>query len=293
MKRLSEKIVILLLAVAVLVFIYSVVAEFFYDSAPSITVSKNRIGLIEIKGVILDSEKTVERIHEFQDNSSIQGLLIRINSPGGGVAASQEIYEALQNYRSETGKPVVASMASVAASGGYYIACGVDTIIANPGTTTGSIGVIMELMDYSELLEKIGIKVNVVQSGRYKDAGRGSRKLTNEDKIYFQNFINDAYGQFVDVVAEARKMDKSQVQKLADGRVFTGQQALLNGLVDSLGTFSDAVNLVAEMAGIDDQPVLVRPYVRKRTFFDLLFGDLEELAQEFTSLPVLRYQLVY
>ncbi|KAA3616288.1 MAG: signal peptide peptidase SppA [Calditrichaeota bacterium] len=293
MKRFSEKIVILLLVVAVLVFIYSIVSELFFDSVPSISVSKNKIGLIEVKGVILDSENTVERIHKFQDNSSIQGLVVRINSPGGGVAASQEIYEALNDYRIETGKPVVASMASVAASGGYYIACGVDSIVANPGTTTGSIGVIMELMDYSLLLQKIGVKVNVIQSGQYKDAGRGSRKLTSKDKAYFQQFINDAYIQFVDVVAEARRMNKTQVKKLADGRVYTGQQAFENGLVDRLGTFDDAVHLLADMAGIVDRPVLVRPYVRKRTFFDLLFGDLEELAQSLTSLPVLRYQLVY
>ncbi|MCA9734525.1 MAG: signal peptide peptidase SppA [Deferribacteres bacterium] len=293
MKRLSEKIVIALLFVAILVFLYSVITELFFDSAPSIAVSKNKIGLIEVKGVIIDSEKTVERIQDFQDNSSIQGLIVRINSPGGGVAASQEIYEALQSYRRDTGKPVVASMASVAASGGYYVACGVDTIVANPGTTTGSIGVIMELMDYSVLLQKIGVEVNVVQSGRFKDSGRGSRKLTKDDKAYFQQFIDDAYSQFLDVVADARNMDKSQVKKLADGRVYTGQQALANGLVDKLGTYSDAVNLVARMAGIEDQPVLVRPYVHKRTFFDLLFGDLEDLAQEFTSLPVLRYQLVY
>ncbi len=292
MKNISEKIVLVLLVFAVIVFIYTIITELFYESAPSITVSKNKIGLIEIKGVILDSEKTVERIHKFRDNSSIQGLIVRINSPGGGVAASQEIYQALKDYRDSTGKPVIASMSTVAASGGYYIACGVDSIIANPGTTTGSIGVIMELMDYSDLLNKIGIEVNVIQSGPFKDAGRGSRKLTRKDKAYFQKYIDNAYGQFVDVVVKARQMDKKQVLKLADGRVFTGQQAYEYGLIDKLGTFDDAIKLLAEMADIDD-PSLVRPYVRRRTFFDLLFGDLEELAQSFSNLPVLRYQLVF
>ena len=292
MKKLSEKIVIILLAIAVVIFLYTVISELFYDSAPSITVSKDRIGLIEIKGVILDSERTVERVHKFQDNASIQGLLVRINSPGGGVAASQEIYEALNNYRESTGKPVVASMSSVAASGGYYIACGVDSIVANPGTTTGSIGVIMELMDYSVLLKKIGVEVNVIKSGPFKDAGRGSRKLTRQDKAYFQKYIDNAYNQFVEVVATARQMDKSQVRKLADGRVYTGQQGFENGLVDKLGTFDEAINLLEAMAEIDE-PSLVRPHVRRRRLLDLLVGYLEARAQSYAKLPVLRLHLAF
>lgn len=292
MKKLSEKIVLILLASALVIFIYTVFTELFYDSAPSITVSNNKIGLIEIKGVILDSERTVERIHKFQDNSSIQGLIVRINSPGGGVAASQEIYEALNNYRETTGKPVIASMSSVAASGGYYVACGVDSIVANPGTTTGSIGVIMELMDYTDLLKKIGVEVNVIKSGPFKDAGRASRKLTRQDKAYFQKYIDNAYNQFVEVVANARHMEKAHVKKLADGRVFTGQQAFEHGLVDQLGTFDDAINLLAQMAEVEE-PSLVRPHIRRRSFFDLIFGDLEEMAHNYLNLPVLRYQLVF
>ncbi len=285
-----------LLIFAVVIFIAAAVSLFFKSDDASgglpLSLSGDKIGLIEIKGVILDSEPIVKHIKRFRKSDHIKGILVRIDSPGGGVAASQEIYEALKKAR-DAGKVVVASMSSVAASGGYYVACAADTIVANPGTTTGSIGVILNFFDFSDLLKKIGLRLNVVKSGKFKDAGSFGRPMTPEDKAYFQQFVNDAYEQFVAVVAEARQMTREDVLKLADGRVFTGKQAFESGLVDVLGTYEDAVDLIAEMTRISGEPQIVRPTRQKRTLFDLLFGDVTELIQEIQRWPVLRYQWVF
>ena len=296
MKRVSEYIMLGLLIFAGVIFFTAVASLFFKDSdnsgGLSLPISGDKIGLIEVKGVILDSEPIVKNIKKFRENASIKGILVRIDSPGGGVAASQEIYEALKKAR-DAGKVVVASMSSVAASGGYYVACAADTIVANPGTTTGSIGVILNFFDFSGLLKKLGLRYNVVKSGKFKDAGSIGRPMTPEDKAYFQQFVNDAFEQFVAVVAEARRMTREDVLKLADGRVFTGKQAFENGLVDVLGTYEDAIDLIAEMTQISGKPHIVRPTRRKTTIFDLLFGDVTELMQSIQRWPVLRYQWVF
>src|SRR5574341_1792616 len=177
-----------------------------------------RIGLVKVEGVIFDSERAVKELERFEDDASIAAVVLRIDSPGGGVAASQEIYEAAKRVRDQ-GKFVIASMGSVAASGGYYIACAADTIMANPGTTTGSIGVIMEMMNATELLDKIGVRFEVIKSGKYKDSGSPFRRMTDEDRKYFQSYVDDAYQQFVQVVATERRLEKSAVLALADGRV--------------------------------------------------------------------------
>jgi len=251
-----------------------------------------RIGLVEVKGVIFDAERTVKLLQRFGEDKSIQAVLLRIDSPGGGVAASQEIYEAVRRVR-RGGKFVIASMASVAASGGYYIACAADTIMANPGTTTGSIGVIAEMLDASDLLRKIGIQFNIIKSGPYKDSGTPFRKMNEDDRRYLQSYVNDAYQQFVAVVAQERNKPLDEVLGYADGRVFTGQQAKDLGLIDLLGTYTDAVDLAATVVGIEGKPHLVTERRRRRiTLFDLLFGDLEEHVMRLQSLPVLRYQMV-
>lgn len=251
-----------------------------------------RIGLVEVKGVIFDAERTVKLLQRFGEDNSIQAVLLRIDSPGGGVAASQEIYEAVRRVR-RGGKFVIASMASVAASGGYYIACAADTIMANPGTTTGSIGVIAEMLDASDLLRKIGIQFNIIKSGPYKDSGTPFRKMNEDDRRYLQSYVNDAYQQFVAVVAQERNKPLNEVLGYADGRVFTGQQAKDLGLIDLLGTYIDAVDLAATVVGIEGKPHLVTERRRRRiTLFDLLFGDLEEHVMRLQSLPVLRYQMV-
>jgi protease-4 len=283
----------LLLIAACGIFVFFLVSLFFGFSDDSFDLrTGKRIGLVEIEGVILDSKRAVEQLERFEDDASIAAVILRIDSPGGGVAASQEIYQAAKRVR-ESGKFVVASMGSVAASGGYYIACAADTIMANPGTTTGSIGVIMEMMNATELLNKIGVRFDVIKSGRYKDSGSPFRPMTEEDRKYFQRYVDDAYEQFVGVVASERELEKSEVLKLADGRVFTGQQALEMGLIDLTGTYQEALALAAEVTNIEGKPHVVTPRKRKITIWDILFGDLEQHLIRLQTLPVLRYQWVW
>lgn len=283
----------LLLVAALAVFVFFIASLFFGLSDNEFDLhTGERIGLVEIEGVILDSKYAVEQLERFENDGSINAVILRINSPGGGVAASQEIYEAAKRLRHRN-KFVIASMGSVAASGGYYIACAADTIMANPGTTTGSIGVISEMMNLTELLNKIGVRFEVIKSGKYKDSGSPYRSMNEEDRKYFQGYVDDAYQQFVGVVAEARRMEKSTVLQYADGRVFTGQQALAIGLVDRLGTYQDALALAAEVAGIEGRPHVVSSRKRKVTIWDLMFGDLEEHLIRLQTLPVLRYQWVW
>ena len=283
----------LLLMAALAVFVFFIASLFFGISDNEFDLhTGERIGLVEIEGVILDSKHAVEQLERFENDGSINAVVLRINSPGGGVAASQEIYEAAKRLRHRN-KFVIASMGSVAASGGYYIACAADSIMANPGTTTGSIGVISEMMNLTELLNKIGVRFEVIKSGKYKDSGSPYRSMNEEDRKYFQGYVDDAYQQFVGVVAEARRMEKTKVLQYADGRVFTGQQALAFGLVDRLGTYQDALALAAEAAGIKGRPHVVSSRKRKVTILDLLFGDLEEHLIRLQTLPVLRYQWVW
>ncbi|NUO78768.1 signal peptide peptidase SppA [candidate division KSB1 bacterium] len=282
-----------LLLAAAAVFIFFIAALFLGGNEDSLDLATGkRLGLVEVKGVILDSEPVVKELERFGEDKSIAAIILRIDSPGGGVAASQEIYEAVKRVRKESHKFVVASMASVAASGGYYVACGADTIIANPGTTTGSIGVIAELVNTTELLKKIGVSFEIVKSGKYKDSGTPWRPFTEEDRRYFQTYVDDAYNQFVEVVAGARNLSKEEVLKYADGRVFTGQQALNYRLIDALGTYQDAVALAAEQAGISGKARIVTPRRKRVTLFDVLFGDLEGYLQRIQTWPVLRYQMI-
>lgn len=283
----------LLLIAACGIFVFFLVSLFFGFSEDSFDLrTGKRLGLVEIEGVILDSKRAVEQLERFEDDASIAAVVLRIDSPGGGVAASQEIYEAAKRVR-DNGKFVIASMGSVAASGGYYIACAADTIMANPGTTTGSIGVIMEMMNATDLLNKIGVRFDVIKSGKYKDSGSPFRPMTEEDRKYFQRYVDDAYEQFVEVVATERELERSEVLKLADGRVFTGQQALEMGLIDLTGTYQEALALAAEVTNIAGKPHVVTPRKRKVTIWDLLFGDLEQHLIRLQMLPVLRYQWVW
>jgi protease-4 len=237
----------------------------------------SKIAVVRVEDVIYSSEKVVDKIMELKEESTIKALVLRINSPGGGVAPSQEIYEAVRSFR-ESGKPVVASLGAVAASGGYYIACAADTIMANPGTVTGSIGVIFEFPYIAELLKKIGVDMEVIKSGKYKDAGSPNRKLTPEERALFQGVINDTWEQFVAVVADGRGMEEKDVKAIADGRIFTGRQALDAGLVDTLGTFEDAKLLAKEMAGLSSDAGVFE-HEKARRFLDLLLGDTEELLR--------------
>ncbi len=248
-----------------------------------------KIAVIELLGPIYDSRKIVGQFKHFGDQKSIKAIVFRIDSPGGGVAASQEIYEAAKRVR-DAGKPIVVSMGSVAASGGYYVACGADTIMANPGTTTGSIGVIAEFPNIRELLGKIGVKYDIVKSGRYKDIGSPFHDMTQAEKIQLQSWVDDAYDQFVSVVAEERGLSKKAVLRIADGRVFTGQQALKLGLVDLIGDYEKAILLAAELGGISGKPDVVKLQQRRASLFDLIFQKAESIVKGLSSVT-LNYQL--
>jgi protease-4 len=205
-------------------------------------------------------------------------VVIRVDSPGGGVGPSQEIYTEIERLAAE--KPVVVSMGSVAASGGYYVAAPAQRIVANPGTITGSIGVIMNFTNYQDLLDKIGLKSNVITSGKHKDIGSSVRPMTDEDRAILQGLIDDVHQQFVAAVAKGRKLEIDVTSKLADGRVFTGRQAQAIGLVDDLGNFQDAVTIAAELSGIDDEPHLVYPPEPKKGFIQYLLEETSSQLQK-------------
>ncbi len=214
---------------------------------------KDKVALIRIEGPILSGKNIVRLIEKYQENPSIRALVVQVNSPGGGVAASQEIYHALLRFR-ESGKSVLSSMESVAASGGYYVALASDKIFANAGTITGSIGVILQVGNVEGLLKKVGLKVEVVKSGEYKDVGSPLRPLSEKDREILEQVIDDAYEQFVQVVATGRKLPISRVKEIADGRIFSGERAKRLGLVDEIGTLSDSIREAGKMAGIPGRP---------------------------------------
>jgi protease-4 len=241
--------------------------------APSLSFSSGQVALLELQGVIYDSKELADQLRDYGGRSGVQAVVLRINSPGGGVAASQELFEAVRKFRAESHKKVIVSMSSVAASGGYYVACAGDRIFANPGSITGSIGVIAEWFNYGDLLRWAKTENVVIKSGAMKDAGSPTRPLTDEERNYFQGLINNLYGQFVSAVADARRMKYEAVRKLADGRVYTGQEAKTNGLVDDIGTLQDAIAAAGKMAGITGEPKVVTPPKKQTSLLDLLLGD--------------------
>jgi len=211
-----------------------------------------QIAVIRIEEPVFSPDLIVERLEQCRDDKNVKAVVLRINSPGGGVAACQEVYESVKRVKA-AGKKVAASLGGVAASGAYYIACASDTILANPGTVTGSIGVIFEFPYFYDLMKKVGVDMEIIKSGKYKDAGSFHRKLTPEERRLFQDLINDTWEQFVDAVARGRGLSPDSVKAMADGRVFTGRQAKARGLVDTLGTFEDAKSLAKKMAGLPEE----------------------------------------
>ena len=219
----------------------------------------DRVGVIRIEGVILDAQATISELKRFAENPSVKAIVLRIDSPGGGVVPSQEIHDAVQRVRSKHNKAVITSMGTVAASGGYYIAVATDRIMANSGTLTGSIGVIMEMANVEGLLKKIGVEGIVIKSGRYKDVGSPLRKMSDEERALLQSVMDDVHQQFIEAVAAGRGLDRAVVQALADGRIFTGRQAKASKLVDELGDLDDAIQLAADVAGIKGEPKVIEP----------------------------------
>jgi len=250
------------------------------------------IGVIEVKGVILEAEETIEHLVAFREEPKIKGIVLRIDSPGGAVGASQEIYDEVR--RTKAIKPVVVSMGSVAASGGLYVSLGASKIVANPGTLTGSMGVILKFVNLEGLFGKIGYKSEVVKSGRMKDIGSSSRPMTDEERQMLQGMIDNVQSQFVQAVSESRSLPVAEVRKIADGRIFSGQQAKEYGLIDQLGNFSDAVMLAAELAGIktEKMPELIYPQEKDFSFLRLITGKKSESLLQQTGLsgPMLAYE---
>lgn len=240
----------------------------------------NRVAVVEIEGGIFDSRNTVEQLECYGKDSSVKAVVVRLNSPGGVAAATQEIYAAVKRLREEKKKVVVASMGVVSASGAYYIACATDQIFANPSSITGSIGVVAQWYNYGDLLRWAKIQDVVFKSGKFKDTGNPARELTAEEKQYLQALSDDIYEQFVAVVAQGRKMKVEEVRTLADGRVFTGSQALKLHLIDRLGGLQEAIEAAAKLAGIKGEPRVVRPVRERRTLLDYLFGDVREILSE-------------
>ncbi len=215
-----------------------------------------KVALIRVEGPILDADSVVEEIKEHSQNASVKAIVLRIDSPGGAVVPSQEIYEEVKNAAVK--KKVIASMGSMAASGGYYIASPASKIVANPGTITGSIGVILEIPNVEGLMNKIGVTSQVIKSGKHKDIGSAFRGIKEEEKEILQGVMDNVHSQFIEAVSVGRKMDIENVRKISDGRIFTGEQAVEQGLVDELGTLEDAISLAAEMVGIKGKPVVLK-----------------------------------
>jgi protease-4 len=230
-----------------------------------------KIAIIEIRGVILDPQPVVEKLVKLRKNEKVKAVVLRIDSPGGGVGPAQEIFAEVKKTRKE--KKVLVSVGSVAASGGYYIACAADKIMANPGSITGSIGVIVESLNVEELLRKLGLRSMVVKSGKHKDLGSPLRPMTEEERNLLQGVLDSVHEQFIRAVAEGRNLPVEKVRELADGRIFSGDQARSLGLVDELGNLEDTLALAAQMAGIRGEPEILYPEKKRFSLFDLLLQE--------------------
>ncbi len=234
--------------------------------------SGDKIAIVEVKGVITQSSAVIEELQQYLSDEGVKAIILRVDSPGGGVGPSQEIYREIMRIKSISKKKVVTSMGSVAASGGYYIASASDLIVANPGTITGSIGVIMQFSNFEELLRKIGIKGVVLKSGEHKDIGSPFREMTPEEKRIMQEVLDNVHEQFIQAVADGRKLDRSKVAQIADGRILTGEQAKNLGLVDQLGNLQDTIDITAKMAGIAGKPNVLYPK-KKLSIWELLMRE--------------------
>jgi protease-4 len=237
-----------------------------------------RVAVIPLSGLISDSEPVIEQIKKFGKDDSVKAIVLRIDSPGGGVGPSQEIYEEVKKVRAK--KPVLASMGALAASGGYYIACAAQRVYANPGTMTGSIGVIMPFMNVKDLVEKIGVKGMTVKSGTFKDIGSPLRDMTPLERELLQGVVDNVHLQFVNAVADGRNLDRQDVLQIADGRIFTGEQAKELGLVDVLGNLEDAIVDAGKLGKISGEPKVVTPPKKKISFLELLREETRTLIDE-------------
>lgn len=250
----------------------------------------DKVGIINIIGPIVSSEETIKELEKFRSRNDVSAILVRIDSPGGLVAPTQEIYEKIKLIKQE--KPIVASMGSVAASGGYYISLGADSIIANPGSIVGSIGVIMNYPVMTELLNKVGINFETIKSGELKDVGSYSREVTKADREHLNDMVLDMYKQFVDAVTQNRSLSEEEVLKIADGRVFTGRQSKELGLIDVIGTFDDAITIAGSLGQIKGKPKTVQVNKKRPSLLDWFTGNLgQTVSGWFDELPAYRWRM--
>jgi protease-4 len=231
-----------------------------------------RVAIVELEGIIVDVEELLKDLRNHRDNPLVRAVVIRINSPGGIVGPTQEVHDAIRRVR-QAGKPVVASLGAVAASGGYYVAVAADQIYANPGTLTGSIGVIMQMANLENLMKKIGVDYVVVKAGQFKDMGNIARPMTAEERRVLQALLDDVHAQFITAVTEGRRLDRARVAQFADGRIFSGAQARALSMVDELGGLEDAVNRAAKLAGLNIPPRVI-PARRRLSILDLVRNEL-------------------
>jgi protease-4 len=236
----------------------------------------DKIGVVDLEGVIVDPGVIVPQLKKFGDDDSIKAIIIRVNSPGGGVAASEEIYRAVKRVRDEKHKRIVASISTVGASGAYYVSSATNKIYADNGSIVGSIGVIMEWLNYGDLLRWAKLKQEILSVGEFKDTGDPTRELTPAERAYLQSLADNMYLQFVKAVAEGRGAKVEDIKAIANGKVWTGEEALSMHLIDQIGDFQAAVDDTAKAVGIKGEPVLVRPELERKTVLDLLFGDVSQ-----------------
>lgn len=254
-------------------------ASYFYarmspQLGKGLRLGQEKIAVVKIEGTLTEASEILEEIAQYKERSDIKAIVLRVDSPGGAVVPAQEIYEEVKKLRKD--KRVLASLGNVAASGGYYVACAANEIIANPGTITGSIGVISEYSNIQKLMDKIGLKSLVIKGGLFKDVGNPMREMTKEERRLLQDLVDNIHDQFIRAVAEGRHMDVKAVEALADGRVYTGEQAKANGLIDGLGNLQDALERAGQLAEIKGKPVIIYPEEKRRRIWKRLFRDASE-----------------
>jgi protease-4 len=289
-RKLSWFLIVLLV---IFLFPFAALLVWFAPADWDLTASPNRVGVVEVDGMIRDARPTLESLVSFRRDPNVRAIVVRIESPGGGVGASQEIYREVR--RTDEEKPVVASLGGVAASGGYYVGCGARYIIANPGTLTGSIGVVAHLPNLASLFEKVGYRTVTIKSGRFKDVGNPGREMTEEERALLQETMDAMHAQFIRDVARGRGLDEEHVRRIADGRILSGEAALTWKLVDELGNFQDAVAKAAELGGIPGEPHVVYAEKKRPSLLEWILGKsgLEGIRETLDpALSPLRYQLI-
>lgn len=272
-KKMSILLAVIILSVFVLFAVSVKIAKSIIGGVDAPLSSGVGVGLVEVKGMILDSKETIRQLRYFLKQDGVKSVVLRVDSPGGVVAPSQEIYEEVRKFAAK--KKIIVSMGSLAASGGYYISAPATMIFANPGTITASIGVILKLSNIEALMDKIGIKSYTLKTGKYKDSGSPLREFSTEDRAMLQSVIDNTHEQFIKAVAEGRKLPIDDVRRIADGRILSGEQAKGIKLVDRLGTLQDAIEEAGKQAGIKGEPDVLLPPKKKISYLDILADGME------------------